>query len=245
MPRARPPSRLIQTTLTYEGKAASFIWAEGVSRRSSKELLKRPGLLRDPEVVTRGPRSTPQHHVRAWAVRCIDDPFNTKNAPIASPELPWIRPLLDSKQVVITRSPPTLTSLKLLARGASAVVIGAWIGLDAAHAVGAPLLTFVFVPAGVMVVGMAAGVSKGLETGLAQWLVERMTSASRTRQKLKPKRKPKKPTTALEQASQYAEALAKGKGVVIVSAPQGAGKTRKVMEDIVAAGNFEVPRRKR
>jgi len=199
MPQPRPPTRLIQTTLTYEGKSASFIWVEG-GKKALGELLasrgtKTPVFRGDVKIPLNTDRSEVYMH---WAARCIDDPFSTKNAPldfsvVRNRELPWIEALLDSQQVVITQSPPTLTSFKLLAQKAGGVVVGAWLGYevgsDLARAVGSPMLLFATVPAGMLVLSATAGISKGLETGLNQWLVERMTGAARRRRKLKPKRK--------------------------------------------------------
>jgi hypothetical protein len=246
MPRALEPERLIQTTLAYEGKSASFIWAEGVSRRALKELFRSP-LLRDQDVVSSAAR---EKHVSAvaWAAQCIDDPFNRRNAPLDpvdvwNGEVPWAGPLLDSKQVVITRSPPTLTSFKLLAHGASLVVVGVWLGSELAHAAGVPLLTFVSVPAGMMVVGAASGIGKGLETGLSQWLVGKMTSARRTRQRLKPKPKAKRKTDNERLAELVRKRAPKGSPMIVL-ADQTPEEMKRDLEQLVVDRKFRLSQRK-
>jgi hypothetical protein len=185
------PVRLIQTTLTYEGTAASFIWAEGVGRSALVDLVN-TGLLRDPEnaLGVKGARLT--RFAMDWATRVIDDPFGTKNFVLDNQSPMWVAPLLESKSVIVTRSPPVPMSFKLLAQKAGGVIIGAWLGYDAAFGAGAPSLVFLWVSTGMLVVGAAAGIAKGLETGLDRWLVERMTGAKKPQPKPKAKRAPRK-----------------------------------------------------
>jgi len=77
-----------------------------------------------------------------------------------------IQDLLKGDTIVIEQSPPDLTSLANFLRNATGVAIGAYMGVDTATSIGIPLLMFVTVPFGMLIVGTAAGVGTALELGL-------------------------------------------------------------------------------
>jgi hypothetical protein len=188
------PVRLIQTTLTYEDKSASFIWAEGVGRSALVDLVN-TGLLRDPENPPGVKRARLTRVAMDWATRVIDDPFGTKNIVGDNQPPMWVAPLLESKSVIVTRSPPVQTSFKILAQRPNGLVIGAWVGVAAAYGVGAPMLMFLTVPAGMLVCGATAAIVKGLDLGLPEWLSKKMREAPKP--KPKAKRAPRKKAEGL------------------------------------------------
>jgi hypothetical protein len=56
---------------------------------------------------------------------------------------------------------------------ASGVVVGAWVGSQAAADL-QPMLLFVMVPAGMVIVSAASGIGKALENGLNRWLSRKL-----------------------------------------------------------------------
>jgi len=82
--------------------------------------------------------------------------------------------------VVIENSPPEDVPFATLFKNASNVTIGSYVGLEAAS--GHPLLLFLTVPAGIIVVGAAIAVSKAIDNGLNK-------SVERATKRLKPKQK--------------------------------------------------------
>jgi len=191
MPQPREPARLIQTTLTYDDKSVSFIWAEGVGRSALVDLVN-TGLLRDPETPDGVKRASLTRLAMDWATRVIDDPFRTKNFVGDNQPPMWVAPLLESKSVIVTRSPPVQTSFKILAQRPNGLVIGAWVGIAAAYGVGAPMLMFLTVPAGMLVCGLTAAIVKCADLGLPEWLLKKMREAPKPEPKLKAKRAPRK-----------------------------------------------------
>ena len=85
--------------------------------------------------------------------------------------------LMNDPCIIVERSPPDAVSLLKLLKGASGVVIGAYVGLQTGQG---PLL-FITVPAGMIIVGAASGIGAALEAGLrtklAQWLTGRKPRA--------------------------------------------------------------------
>jgi hypothetical protein len=78
--------------------------------------------------------------------------------------------LLNREEIVIEHSPPTLTSLAAFLKNASGVAIGAFIGISAG--IGSPMLMFITVPFGMLIVGTASGIGNALEQGLRDKLLE-------------------------------------------------------------------------
>lgn len=74
--------------------------------------------------------------------------------------------VLDNNAIIIEQSPPELTSLTSFLQKSTGVAIGAYVGVAAATALGNPLLMFITVPFGMLIVGTAAGVGSALELGL-------------------------------------------------------------------------------
>jgi hypothetical protein len=80
---------------------------------------------------------------------------------------PGIRPAINSilaSDIVVERSPPSIISVRDLARNVSSTSVGTYMGFASAgdnHA-----LLFLTVPLGIVMVGAAVGVSKALESGL-------------------------------------------------------------------------------
>ncbi|WP_316197113.1 hypothetical protein [Bradyrhizobium sp. SZCCHNS3014] len=67
--------------------------------------------------------------------------------------------------IIIEQSPPTEISFAALLKHSPIFAMGAFIGTHVAEGYN-PVLMFVAVPAGIVIVGAASGISKGLEEGL-------------------------------------------------------------------------------
>jgi hypothetical protein len=187
------PARFIQTTLVYEDKAASFIFIEGLDSSALDELANEklirflppiaPFFARSPRGV-RSARLTPNETKGiGLAAELIDNPFYDLRAggPVHISDLPgsdkwwqWTEALLQSESVIVTRSPPEQVSFQSLSKSANSIVVAAWIGSEAASALGTPTLLYVTVSMGIVILGAAVGVSKALENGLNQWLTRKM-----------------------------------------------------------------------
>ena len=79
----------------------------------------------------------------------------------------WI--LLNDDTIVVEHSPPIFASLASFLKGASGVAIGAYVGI--ATGIPNPMLMFVTVPFGIIIVGAASGVGHALEQGLRDMIL--------------------------------------------------------------------------
>jgi hypothetical protein len=197
------PGRFIQTTLVYEDKAASFIFVEGLDRSALVELANER-LARPVPSTTVGARTQDAFGV---AAELIANPFlnvlrtgqgvHIDDIPGSDRWRQWTGALLQSELVIVTQSPPVQESFHSLAKMASGVVVGAWVGSQAAADL-QPMLLFVLVPAGMVIVGAASGIATALENGLNQWLSRKLGA-------------PKEPRRRAPPASKRRTASAKGK----------------------------------
>jgi hypothetical protein len=217
------PGRFIQTTLVYEDKAASFIFIEGLDSSALVEL-ENDGLIRFlppiAPVFARSPtgvrsaRLTPNETKGiGLAAELIDNPFYDLRAggPVHISDLPgsdkwrqWTEALLQSESVIITRSPPVQVSFQSLAKAANSIVVAAWMGSEAATALGTPTLLYLTVPAGILILGAATGVAKTLENGLGEWLARKLAPKKRPRRP--PRRPPPPPASRRRTASSKSKA---------------------------------------
>ena len=183
------PGRFIQTTLLYEDKAASFVFVEGLDEVALAELDTH-GLIRPvpfARIYARtstgapgGVLLSPSENAVSLAAELIDNPFPNDLRPDAHVKISdipgshkwqqWTGALLQSDSVIVCQSPPEQLSLQSLAKLASSVAMGAWVGTQAASALGQPILMFLTVPAGMLIISAASGISKALENGLYDWL---------------------------------------------------------------------------
>ena len=81
--------------------------------------------------------------------------------------------------VIVQRSPPADIPFKELVKGAGSASIGTFLGIHALPPEASPLLMFVSVPFGIMVVGTAIGLAKGFENGLQKFITAKFTQASK------------------------------------------------------------------
>jgi hypothetical protein len=172
--------RFIQTTLTVEDKAASFLFVEHfdtdglAALRTDMDIsiLRRMVIPEFPPA--RDDPSYREEHILGMAASVIDDPFMRKTEPVVAvgwhKKLPWAVPLLEEERVIIAQSPPVQVSFRSLARQASGAFIGAALAYEALGTA-PPALLFVTVPFGMIICSAAVGLSRGLEAGLYHWLL--------------------------------------------------------------------------
>jgi hypothetical protein len=79
--------------------------------------------------------------------------------------------LMHNDVIVVEQSPPLLKDLLSLFKDARGVAIGAWVGMSVATAAGNPMLMFITVPAGMLIVATASGLGIALEQGLRDTLL--------------------------------------------------------------------------
>ena len=213
------PGRFIQTTLLYEGKAASFVFVEGLDEVALAEL-DALGLIRPvpfariyaptPAGFTGGVFLAQIETAVGLAAELIDNPFPNdlrSGARVHIDDIPgsdkwrqWTGALLQSESVIVTRSPPVQDSFQSLAKMASSVAMGAWVGTEVASALGQPILMFLTVPAGMLIISAASGISKALENGLYDWLSRKLDTPE------EPPHRPPPPATRRRKASSKGKA---------------------------------------
>jgi hypothetical protein len=88
-----------------------------------------------------------------------------------------------AESIVVERSPPLAEALSHLLQG-STITIGELIGTGATSH---PVIAFVVVPAGILIMGAVLGISRGLERGLSKLVEARLT------QHLRPARRHARP----------------------------------------------------
>jgi hypothetical protein len=135
---------------------------------------------------------SPTENVVGLAAELIDNPFPNDlraGARVHIDDIPgaykwrqWTEVLLQSESVIVTRSPPVQDSFQSLAKMASSVAMGAWVGTQAASALGQPILMFLTVPAGMVIISAASGLGKALETGLYEWLSRKLSAPEEPQQ---------------------------------------------------------------
>ena len=90
-------------------------------------------------------------------------------------DIDLIKSVLTEEVIVAEHSPPLLKSLFDFLKDASGVSIGAWVGIAAAVGVGNPMLMFITVPAGMLIVGT----TKSIATAIEQRLIDKLVEASK------------------------------------------------------------------
>ena len=93
-----------------------------------------------------------------------DDFFQMPTEPLRRVNNEHVVNFILEQPIVIEQSPPSAELLKGLFAKSASIVIGTFIGTTVAGE--NPLLMFLSIPAGIIVVGSAIGLSKGLESGL-------------------------------------------------------------------------------
>jgi hypothetical protein len=83
------------------------------------------------------------------------------------------------QNIVIEQSPPTTVKLKELAKKSPGILIGSYVGMEAAG--DAHALLFMTVPLGIVIVGSAIGISEGIPQGLNQLIQKKIKSLSKAR----------------------------------------------------------------
>jgi hypothetical protein len=172
--------RLIQTTLASEttenGIATIFL-------RNTKDITTNSGVYRItlfslealgvnhiiylPEIAT--PSGKFPYIDHQWLARLFLGDYEGGYEGI---DIDLIKSVLTEAVIVAEQSPPSLKSLFDFLKDASGVSIGAWVGIAAAVGVGNPMLMFITVPAGMLIVGTAKGIATAIERGLVERLVE-------------------------------------------------------------------------
>jgi hypothetical protein len=94
-----------------------------------------------------------------WLARLFEGDYETIDYDL-------IQSVLQEDVIVLEQSPPSLKSLFSILKEASGVTIGAYIGMATAAAMGNPMLMFVTVPAGMLILGTTKAVASALEQGL-------------------------------------------------------------------------------
>jgi hypothetical protein len=177
------PSRFIQTTIVNEVSehAISAIFLPKV------EAGDLPASLRTSFGVQNVIRLPSEQNVSP-AVRKRGLDLHGADAPFAYITAPWfvsaffdgdntvdsgfIETVLYEESIIMESSPPMLTSLSSMLNHASGVAIGAYVGVQTATAMGNPLLMFMTVPIGMLIIGSAAGVGMALEHGLRDMILK-------------------------------------------------------------------------
>jgi hypothetical protein len=175
------PGRMIETTLSYGNRSASFVFID--KTHLPNESLRT--LLRSLNVdYARGSDPTPSSQtidVMELAQYIIEagynpDLYQNERFSRQFQPSPSIINLVEASSIVIANSPPAAIDFATLAKNASAVTMGAFIG----YQVGAnnPPLLFLTVPAGMIICGASWAVSQALERGLKELILSKLFGIS-------------------------------------------------------------------